>query len=157
MPSEDPAAQLGPPDMHLAGFQLWVHRREFPELHDYDDGNWLEVTAHVGAAGASVWTTGPILMTVDIERWRRGCQQLYDQLAGTAELGSFEPNLHLTLQAVDRVGHLELQVTITPNHLTQEHVFKMELDQSHLPAVLAQCEQLLQAWPIRGTPAKGAV
>jgi hypothetical protein len=34
-------------------FQLWVHGRQFSEAHDYDDGNWLRVTAHCGASGAS--------------------------------------------------------------------------------------------------------
>ena len=156
MSDDHSVAQLGPPDMHIAGFQLWVHRREFPELHDYDDGNWLEVTAHMAAAGASVWATGSILMTTDVERWRSECQQLYERLAGTAELYPPEPNLYLKLQAVNRAGRLELRVAITPDHMSQEHVFKIELDQSYLPAVLEQCERLLQAWPVRGTPAPGA-
>ena len=47
-------ADLGVPDLKLAGLQLWVHGREFPESEDADDGNWLRVTAHCGASGASV-------------------------------------------------------------------------------------------------------
>ena len=36
--------------MKVAGFQFWVHDRQFPEAEDADDGNWLRVTAHCGAS-----------------------------------------------------------------------------------------------------------
>jgi hypothetical protein len=51
---------LGAPDLKLEGLQIWVHGRQFPDLHDYWDGNWLRVTAHCGGSGASVFTTGSI-------------------------------------------------------------------------------------------------
>ena len=45
---------LGEPALRIAGFQLWVHGYQFPDSNDYWDGNWLRVTVHCGAAGASV-------------------------------------------------------------------------------------------------------
>ena len=60
------SADLGEPDLKVAGFQLWVHGSQFPESKDYHDGNWLRVTANCGASGASVWTQGAILMVTDI-------------------------------------------------------------------------------------------
>ena len=58
--------QLGAPDLKVAGFQIWVHGRQFPDSTDYDDANWLRITAHAGAAGASVWVSGAILMITDL-------------------------------------------------------------------------------------------
>jgi hypothetical protein len=59
--------QLGPPSLHLKAFQFWVHGRQFPEAQDRWDGNWLNVTVHCGEAGASVWATGAILDTAQLE------------------------------------------------------------------------------------------
>ena len=54
MSQELTPADFGEPDLKLAGFQLWVHGRRFPESGGYYDGNWLRVTARCGASGASV-------------------------------------------------------------------------------------------------------
>ena len=64
-PSPD---ELGEPILKVLGFQLWVHGRQFEQATDYEDGNWLRVTAHCGAAGASVWATGSILQAQDVLR-----------------------------------------------------------------------------------------
>ena len=47
-------ADLDTLDLKLEGLQIWVHGRQFPDLHDYWDGNWLRVTAHCGGSGASI-------------------------------------------------------------------------------------------------------
>jgi len=47
-------ADLGEPDLKIAGFQLWAHGRQFPESEDSCDGNCLRVSAHRGASGTSV-------------------------------------------------------------------------------------------------------
>lgn len=49
---------LGEPDLKVAGFHLWVHGRQLPEVDDCYDGNCLRVTACRGASGASVWAQG---------------------------------------------------------------------------------------------------
>jgi len=87
------ADQLGTPAVRLAGFELWVHGRQFPDSQDYWDGNWLNVTAHCGAAGGSVWASGAILDTVSIRRFHDGLAGLHRTLSGEAVLGSHEPNL----------------------------------------------------------------
>ena len=42
---------LGEPDIKLAGLQIWVHGRQFPDSDDYWDGNWLYVTRPGGRLG----------------------------------------------------------------------------------------------------------
>lgn len=142
---------LGPPDIKLEGLQIWVHGRQFPDLQDYWDGNWLKVTAHCGAAGASVWTTGPIIHLGEIQHWLAQLQQMQVALSGKADLECTEPELSVSLKAAS-LGHIMMEVSITPNHLAQEHRFKSEIDQSYLPPLIKQCAEMLREYPIRGNP-----
>jgi hypothetical protein len=142
--------QLGPPALKIAGFQLWVYGSQFPDAHDYDDGNWLNVVAHCGANSASVWASGAIVMVTDLGRWSEQCEALYQNQRSEAILSPIEPNLCVTLRTTDRLGHILLRVEITPDHMTQEHRFDFEIDQSYLPRLLAQCRAIFQEHPIRG-------
>jgi hypothetical protein len=141
---------LGAPDVRLGGFQLWVHGRQFPNSNDRDDGNWLRVTAHCGANAASVWAEGAILMTSDLVLWADQCEALHAGQAVEAALSPLEPNVVVILRASDRLGHVRMTVQITPDHMTQEHTFQFELDQSHLPSVVDQCRSVVERYPVRG-------
>lgn len=142
---------LGEPDLKVAGFQLWVHGRQFPESEDYDDGNWLRVTAHCGASGASVWTQGAILMVADIADFGDQCAAMLRGDSKSAVLEPLEPELKVSLESGDRLGHVRAQVEITPDHMAQEHCFEFEVDQSYLPAIIQQCSALVKEYPIRAT------
>src|SRR6185436_18706835 len=139
-PSPD---ELGEPILKVLGFQLWVHGRQFEQATDYEDGNWLRVTAHCGAAGASVWATGSILQAQDVLRWAEGCDALVQGSKTPAELWPAEPNLHISISPKDPFGHFEMRVAITPELGTQEHTFTFELDQTYLPDIIRQCKTLL--------------
>jgi hypothetical protein len=145
--------KLGPPSLKVGGFQLWVHGRQFPEAQDADDGNWLRVTGHCGASGASVWVQGSILMVTDIERFARECRSLYEGKGDRAGLEPFEPELRIVLEATDQMGHIRADVELTPEHLTQTHRMQFEIDQSYLPEIIEQCAAVLRAYPVRGGPA----
>src|SRR5688572_5706046 len=142
--------QLGPPSVRLRAFQLWVHGRQFPDAQDRWDGNWLNVTAHCGQAGASVWTTGAILDTIGLLRFRDELERLHQTLSGEAVLESHEPNVIVRVAAADSAGHLRVRVEVSPDHLAQGHWFEFEIDQSYLPAAVAQLESVLAAFPVRG-------
>ena len=86
---------LGPAALKVVGFQLWVHGRQFPDVQDKWDADWLNVTAHCGANGASVLISGAILMTTDIEHWAAQYQRLYQEGSGEALLDPSEPNLRI--------------------------------------------------------------
>jgi hypothetical protein len=148
--------ELAPPALKIAGLQLWVHGRQFPDAEDADDGNWLRITGHCGASGASVWVQGALLMVTDIERFGLECQGLHDGKAARATLEPFEPELRISLEATDRLGHIRAQVDITPDHLAQTHRVEFDIDQSYLPAIVQECAAVVQAYPIRGrSGAKG--
>jgi len=149
--------QLGPPSLKVDGFQLWIHGREFPASQDYYDGNWLRVTAHCGHAGASVWATGSILQVMDIARWASQCEELANGSAQLASLEPLEPELRVDLKRMDSLGHLQMMVQITPNHLRQEHVFRFEIDVSYLQGIVTQCRAIERSYPIRGATARCGV
>src|SRR5436190_11083671 len=125
--------ELGEPALRVEGFQLWIHGYQFPDSTDYWDGNWLRVTAHCGGAGASVWVSGALLMVGDLIGWAQQCDALGDGRADAAELAPLEPELKVTVRRADQLGHLTVTVEITPEHMTQQHSFEFELDQTYLP------------------------
>ena len=144
------ADKLGPPALKISGLQLWVRGRQFPDAQDPWDGNWLNVTTHCGAGGASVWASGAILMVSDIARWVTECEHLYERLQGEAILQTCEPNLLVSIRSSDRIGHMIMRVEITPEHMTQQHKFEFEIDQSYLPSLITHCRAIIAEYPVRG-------
>ncbi|MBF0548668.1 MAG: hypothetical protein HQM08_29835 [Candidatus Riflebacteria bacterium] len=139
---------LGTPDLNIAGFQLWVHGRQFPDSEDYDDVNWLRVTAHVGASGADVWVSGSIMQVNDILEIQRKCDALCKGDLTDISIQPLEPGLELHLHKADGLGHYNLKILITPNHLEQEHSFFFEIDQSYFIQIIRQCNDLINKYPV---------
>ncbi len=70
-------------------------------------------------------------------------------MSGTAELAPVEPNLHIKFE-MDKLGHIAMQINITPEYMTQDHEFREQIDQSYLPGLIRQIKTVLQNYPIRG-------
>lgn len=143
-------ANLGPPDLKIAGFQLWVHGLAYPEATDYDDGNWLRVTAHCAANGASIQVHGTIVRITDVAGFGEQCSAMYARTSKSAILDPYEPELKVSLEIADTIGHIRAQVEITPDHLMQSHRIEFEVDQSYLPEIIKQCMAIVQEYPVRG-------
>ena len=141
------------PDLSFFGLSLWVKDREFPDASDYWDGNWLVIRAKMKASGASVECGGPILMTADVERFRDDVAKMVSTLAGEATLTGLEPGINMILKMRGR-GHVEGVIEITPDHLNQHHCFKVEADQSHLPALVSSCDAILSRFPVTNAPTR---
>jgi hypothetical protein len=144
------ADQLGTPDIKLFGLQIWIHGRQFPDANDYWDGNWLRITAHCGTHGADVWTSGPILNLPALVSWLAELEHLDRSLKGEASLVLMEPELRVKLTAGE-LGHISMQVEITPDIINQEHTFHFELDQSYLAPLVESCRKIVEEYPVRGT------
>ena len=142
---------LGAPDLHITGLRLWIHGRQFPMADDYWDGNWLQVTVHCGAPGASVWVTGPILPVLEIAHFVRGVEAIHASLHGEAILPCMEPELAISLTA-EGLGHITMVVDITSDHLSQTHRFTFTLDQTFLLPVIDSCRTILRQYPVKGQP-----
>jgi hypothetical protein len=147
-PKQDQIDRLGPPEISLAGLQIWVHGRQFPDQQDYWDGNWLRVTAHCGGQGASVWVSGSIIHLSELLDWRDQTDQMRQTLSGMAALACMEPDLRVELK-MESLGQITMTVRITPEHLSQQHSFEFAIDQSYLPGFLRECGEVLGEYPIR--------
>lgn len=141
---------LGEPDLKIAGFRLWVHRRQFAKSEDFYDGNWLQVTADCSASDASVRVRGAILMTTDIAGFGDNCALMHRGEIQSAVLAPCEPELKVSLQADGPLGSIRALVDITPDHQAQQHRFAFEADQSYLPGIVRQCSAIVQKYPVRG-------
>jgi hypothetical protein len=125
------------------------HSRQFPQAKDFWDGNWLNVTAHCGTQGADVWVNGSILGAPDVASCLAALEEMNRTLSGEANLGSFEPELRVDLK-MESLGQVWVRIEITPDHMTQEHVFQFEVDQSYLGRLIEDCRRLLARYPVRG-------
>ncbi len=144
-----PEKELRDPDFCIGGFELWIYGRQFPDSDDYWDGNWLDVIARCTAASSVVEAAGCILHLAELHGLMAECKQIYDTLAGEAKLECLEPNIGLKIK-MKNGGHCELTVSITPDHLYQEHSFIFDLDQSYLPPLIKSLELILHSYPVKG-------
>lgn len=136
----------------LGPLSLNVHAYQFQDATDYWDANWIIVTAEVNLPGqAWVRADGLFLMTAELARLRDELHMLYDNLDAEAGLWTIEPELNIRLQGKE-TGTVLVEIEITPNQMTQEHRFYLELDQSYLPLAITQLNSILRKFPVRGHP-----
>lgn len=147
--------ELGEPDVTVGSLSIWIQGREFPEATDYWDGNWLRTVASFSAGGSIVTADGPFLRTPEILGFGDQCQKLHASLNGTASLDCIEPYLDVRLTGNGR-GKISAVIVVIPDHLEQRHEFHEQIDQTHLPAVVAACNRLVARFPIVGLESKPA-
>ena len=70
-------------------------------------------------------------------------------LSGRAELAPVEPYLYVEFE-MEKLGHVNAQTYITPDHMAQHHEFREQLDQSYLPGLIRQITAVLRDYPLRG-------
>jgi hypothetical protein len=146
---------FGLPAIRVGPLRVWVHGYESPDSADAWDGNWLRVTARCDAPGASVAVTGAVLDTVSFVRWQKELSALHRGLRGVATLASAEPVLKATVTATGASGQMSLEIEITPDLQQQAHRYVLDIDQSYLPDLIRECEQVQRTYPVRnaGDPA----
>jgi hypothetical protein len=106
------------------------------------------VRALVETLGSCVEVIGPVVRSDEIAEFTRQLEALSRDLRGTAELKCLEPALQVNV-ACNSVGHIEVTVAITPDHLWESHRFIFVVDQTYLPATLRGCKRLLDRFPVK--------
>jgi hypothetical protein len=139
---------LGEPDIQISGLEIWIHGYQFPDLQDFWDGNWMDITAKCTSKNACVWVSGNILHLPDLKHLMTTSERIYKNLIGEAELPCIEPELSVKLKA-GSLGQISMTVDITPDHLSQEHRFEFEIDQSYLPELISSCKKVLDRYRIK--------
>lgn len=141
---EEPHITLGP-------LNVWVRDRPYANS-GYDwDANWLEIHAEVRVPGAVVSCEGPCLRTVELEDFLNQLDTAHRALSGTAILETLEP--YLKIEVIFRaLGHVELKIDITPDHLSQNHRFWDRTDQTYIQEAIRQIRAVLSEYPVVGNP-----
>lgn len=138
--------RLGQADIKISGLQIWIHGRQFPDLKDsYDDGDWLNIAVHCCQDGASVFMSGSFLRLSELKRWYIKLKAMHKTLSGEANLECIEPELAIAMKA-GSLGHVTMEVDITPDNLTQKHWFQFNIDQSYLAEIISQCETIFSIY-----------
>jgi hypothetical protein len=137
------------PDIEIAGLKIWVHKRQFPDVEDYWDGNWLDISACCRATQSEVWATGSILHASELESWLIQLRKFSQTLKESAALKTMEPYISVKLTA-NQLGHVQVNVSITPDHLTQQHEYEFDIDQTYLNPLISGIENVLSKYPLKG-------
>lgn len=141
--------QLGDADLTVCGLRLWIHGRQFPDATDYWDGNWLRITAYCIYPHSAVRIQNDACVRLDeLAGLLSGCERMYSTLSGKAELQCMESYLAVELLASTN-GHVEVKLSVTPDHLKETHEYEDEIDQSFLPGIIRSCQAILTKYPIR--------
>jgi hypothetical protein len=132
----------------LGGFRLEVLGRQFPDAQDYWDGNWLRVSSECKAAGSQVLVEGSYVHIGGIVQLRDKLEAMFSNKSKQEEVDFIEPELEMKFSVGSR-GDVCFEVWLTPDHLNQSHRYVFELDLSHFPAAMLQCEAILKIYPVK--------
>lgn len=139
------------PSISIGALKIWINGRQFPDLSDYWDGNWIDVTALCEGMGSRIQVTGPFIHLTELQAWREDLKEFESTLKGSVELPAMEPTLNIKIEEEESSrGHLKCIVLITGDHLSEEHRYLFQIDQSYLPGLIAQLGAVLREFPIRG-------
>jgi hypothetical protein len=118
---EEPSISLGP-------LKIWISNRQFPNHQDYWDGNWLNATALCEGEGSRIKVKGAFIHLGELEKWKEDLQEFQCTLKGAVELPTIEPTLRVKMTArKSDTGHLDCEVDITGNHMSERHHFLFDI------------------------------
>jgi hypothetical protein len=140
---DEPSIEVGP-------LKIWVHGRQFPDAHDYWDGNWLSVTARCEGSGSRVEVTDPFIHLGELKKWRAEIDELTQTLRGSTELPTLEPTLKVRIESREGTpGHFSVEIDLSGDQISEQHHFSSNIDQSYLPRLSMQLSKILRENPIR--------
>jgi len=125
-------------------------RLEFPDTDDYWDGNWVyaDVAVVVGAFRGSYEA---VLRTDEFARFRDDLQVLHNSLKGGATFETMERWLAIHIEGDGR-GHFTAKCEARDQPgMGNQLTFELAFDQTELPAVLRDLDELKRAFPVEGT------
>lgn len=126
-------------------------RREFPDVADYWDGNWVYARIVV-AAGGFRGEFEAQLRTEEFVSFRDELRPLHEKLVGRAKFETTEGWLSIDIEG-DGKGHFHADCVAvdlpgTGNRLT----FVVDFDQTDLPEILQGLDAVTRAFPVVGSP-----
>jgi hypothetical protein len=141
---DSPLVFIGRQSDHLA---ITAVGRMHPGATDYWDGNWLttSIEFQVGDFSGQI---NAALRTNELAEFRAQLVTLYETLKGEARLDSIEDWLAMTFEG-DGAGHVSVSGAMRDQPGVGNTVqFTFNLDQTYLPSILDQLEEIDREFPI---------
>ena len=131
---------------------LEVTRRTHPNSDDYYDGNWLstDITVKVGAWRGKY--DGSLTVPAFVG-FRDQLSELYEKLSGKAIFSCLEPWIEIEIEGDGKGGMILSGLATDQLGSGNELKFSFELDQTFLPDIIKQLNELIEAYPVVGNHA----
>jgi hypothetical protein len=134
-----------------------VLRREWPAADDYWDGNWLASRVAV-RIGPWIGAYDAMFRAEDFVRFRESVEAMHRDLDGSARFFTMEPFLSIDLK-IDAHGRVSVEGDAKPEgagrvfgEVGLDFQLSDFIDQSFLPALIAQLREIESAFPVKGDP-----
>jgi hypothetical protein len=132
--------------------EIDVRDRQFPNLDDWADGNWLNVTVRVrtGVFGGSFEAT---FRAEELAAFRDQLSALERTLAGEAVFETMEEQLRVRIAPADSLGHFAATIEAVDEPGTGNRLRgTIGLDPAALTAAGRDLVDVCDQFPVRGSP-----
>ncbi len=150
MKSNSPTARLSFKD-RKSFFLLQAVGREFPDIDDYWDGNWILIKASLGMPGLSVQITDPCIRVDELEAFLLELRSFSLGHLNAVESSFREPVLSIGIQSPEP-GEEDLLARIEINVFTDDGVAgtvaEMDLRNDSLDLFIRGIEDILREYPV---------
>lgn len=140
---------------HLYGnettIQIDVLNRNFPNSNDYWDGNWVTSNVNMEIPGYCVSFVAD-LRTDELRDFLNELQTMNTTLKGKTILKNLDSFLHFEAE-IDKLG--KVKWSIETQYLSGYGAilnFQFKSDQSYLPKLIKELEDILLIYPVIGKP-----
>lgn len=139
---------IGPEYEHLS---VRLLGRSHPAATDYWDGNWIRCRIAVHAHPFGGEFTGD-LRTDELSGLRDDLARLHSELAGEAAFANLDGHLTFDVSS-DGMGRFTLNGVATHEPGSGRYLaFRIHFDQSDIPKILADLDDALSDFPVKGNP-----
>ncbi len=114
------------------------------------DRNWIETHIEINASPFR-GKYKVSLMTGDFEKFKQELKRVYNDLAGATMFDSLESDIEIKIKG-DGLGHFKAKCTATDRTTVDgsELSFVLDFDQTQIPELIKQLEEITTAFPIFG-------
>lgn len=118
-------------------------------LQGVDRENLTHLSAKCTGLGSSVVIQG-IAMIEQLFCWRDCLKKMYAELDGSCDFSIADPGFSILIKC-QKLGQLDVAIDISGNLIGESHLFKYEIDQSYLPAIIQTLLAFLESPPKTGS------
>ena len=83
--------------IRIAGLEITVLGREYPDVNDSWDANWLNVEILFENEASRIKAQGPLIRNTELKEFKEELKNIYETLKGNAELKCLEPNMNIKM------------------------------------------------------------